>query len=288
LVDRIAILPPLVSPADIRELYSIGAAMGANPILVPDISDALDGGAWSEYLRLPPGGVALSDVASIGAVAGVVDLGAGRRHSPAAQYLENYFSRTVVKTDLPIGIRATDALCDALASVTGKTAPPELVAQRSRLIDAYFDGHKYVSGKRAAIVGDIDLCAALALWCAEVGITPALVATNGAIPDTDFLPEGASGSQCRPLILRGADFDTITAEAKKLSIDICFGSGKTRGMALDLGVPLIRVGFPIHDRFGASRILTIGYNGAMELFDRVVNAIIEKKQAGISGGYSYL
>ena len=89
-------------------------------------------------------------------------------------------------------------------------------------------------------------------------------------------------------IIRDPDFDAITSAAKPLSIDVCFGSGKAYGMARELDAALIRVGFPVHDHFGASRLLTAGYRGAMELFDRVVNALIEKKQAGIPGGYSYI
>jgi hypothetical protein len=45
-----------------------------------------------------------------------------------------------------------------------------------------------------------------------------------------------------------------------------------------LKVPLIRVGFPIHDRIGGQRVLHLGYRGAQELFDRIINALLEVKQ----------
>jgi nitrogenase molybdenum-iron protein NifN len=48
------------------------------------------------------------------------------------------------------------------------------------------------------------------------------------------------------------------------------------------------VGFPIHDRFGGQRTLTLGYKGTQALFDRVVNAVIEKKQADSPIGYGYI
>jgi len=51
---------------------------------------------------------------------------------------------------------------------------------------------------------------------------------------------------------------------------------------------LVRLGFPIHDRFGASRIHQIGYRGTQELFDLVVNALIEYKQENSPIGYKYL
>ena len=40
-------------------------------------------------------------------------------------------------------------------------------------------------------------------------------------------------------------------------------------------MPLVRVGFPIHDRIGGQRILHVGYRGTQQLFDRIVNALIE-------------
>jgi nitrogenase molybdenum-iron protein NifN len=285
--DRVAVLAPLASPADIRELRRIGNHFGLNPIIAPDISDALDGGDWDDYKRLPPGGTPLSDVAVLGSVRAVIDVGGGCGPSPAAVSLQKSFGRQVIRRGLPMGIEATDALCDVFSELSGKPMPDELSSERSRLVDAYFDGHKYIAGKRAAIVGDTDLCAALALWCREVGITPGLIATNGALEDMKEL-FGSSGVPAQTRLLGDTDYDVIASEAKSLSIDICFGSGKARGMAAELDAPLVRIGFPIHDRFGAGRLLTLGYRGGAALFDMVVNALIERKQSGISGGYSYL
>ena len=53
-------------------------------------------------------------------------------------------------------------------------------------------------------------------------------------------------------------------------------------------MPLIRVGFPIHDRIGGQRVLHLGYRGAQEFFDRIVNALLEVKQENSPIGYSYL
>ena len=53
-------------------------------------------------------------------------------------------------------------------------------------------------------------------------------------------------------------------------------------------MPLIRVGFPIHDRIGGQRIHHLGYRGAQELFDRIVNALMDSKQETSTVGYSYL
>jgi nitrogenase molybdenum-iron protein NifN len=73
-----------------------------------------------------------------------------------------------------------------------------------------------------------------------------------------------------------------------LKPDFVIGSSKGAKLARSLGVPLIRVGFPIHDRIGGQRILHLGYRGAQRLFDLVVNTLLEVKQDSSSIGYSYL
>ena len=49
-------------------------------------------------------------------------------------------------------------------------------------------------------------------------------------------------------------------------------------MARHLDIPLVRVGFPIHDRVGGSRILHIGYRGTQQLFDTIINTLLQRRQ----------
>jgi len=52
--------------------------------------------------------------------------------------------------------------------------------------------------------------------------------------------------------------------------------------------PLIRVGFPIHDRLGGARIIHVGYRGAQQLFDIISNTIIATRQDTSPVGYTYM
>jgi nitrogenase molybdenum-iron protein NifN len=89
-------------------------------------------------------------------------------------------------------------------------------------------------------------------------------------------------------VREGVDFFDISEEAGSLKPDLLIGHSKGYRYAKAWGIPLIRVGFPIHDRFGGQRIHHLGYKGAQILFDRVVNAVMEKKQADSSIGYGYI
>ena len=89
-------------------------------------------------------------------------------------------------------------------------------------------------------------------------------------------------------VMEDADFTRVEAAATELRPDLILGSSKAAGLARKLAAPLVRVGFPIHDRFGAQRLAHLGYRGTQQLFDRVVNALLEKKQNEAVTGYSYL
>jgi nitrogenase molybdenum-iron protein NifN len=90
------------------------------------------------------------------------------------------------------------------------------------------------------------------------------------------------------VVQTGTDFADIETAATELTPDLLLGPSKGYGLARRLGVPLIRCGFPVHDRLGGHRILHVGYAGALQLYDTLVNALLERKQESSEVGYSYL
>jgi nitrogenase molybdenum-iron protein NifN len=91
-----------------------------------------------------------------------------------------------------------------------------------------------------------------------------------------------------PVVKEGVDFYEIAEEAEKLAPDLLIGHSKGYHLAKRWQVPLVRVGFPIHDRFGGPRILHLGYRGAQGLLDQIVNAMLERKQETSPVGYGYM
>jgi nitrogenase molybdenum-iron protein NifN len=191
---------------------------------------------------------------------------------------------------MPIGIRETDAFFAVLANLSGREVPPALAAERGRLIDSLVDGHKYLFGKKAVVYGEEDLVVGLTAFLAEIGIIPVLCASGGrsghlagAIKEVcaDLLPE-------MPVVRDGTDFFEIGEEAECLAPDLIIGHSKGYPLARKLDIPLIRLGFPIHDRMGGQRILHLGYRGAQRLFDEIANTIIDRSQASSPVGYSYM
>lgn len=289
--DHINLFPGMVSPADIRYLKEIMEGFGLTVTLCPDYSDTLDGGMWEDYHPIPQGGTLLEELFALGQARATVELGtlAGEDNS-AGLVLHRKFGIPLYEMGLPIGVKASDALFRVLEELSGIPTPQRFTGERLRLIDAYADAHKYLFGKKAVVYGEQALAAALAAFLDEIGIIPVLVASGSntrrlarsvqaLIPDWE-----EKGIQ----IAEEKDFLDIEQLARELGAELLVGNSKGYKMARELNIPLVRVGFPVHDRIGGQRILHLGYRGAQELFDRLVNAVMEKYQADNPWGYFYV
>ncbi len=289
--ERINLFPGMVSPADLRELKTIVESFGLDPVMVPDYSDTLNGPLWTEYQRIPEGGTPVAALRQSGAAAasiecGLVLAGAGET---AGTWLQEHRDVPLHRLGLPIGIRQTDRFFDCLAAVSGRPVPEKYAAQRGRLLDALVDGHKHLNGMRAAIFGEEDLVAGLAGFCGELGIVPVLCATGGGdgrFADTVRRVVPAAYHN-RMQTLEDVDFVDIEKMLADMDVDLLIGHSKGYTMARRLQKPLVRVGFPVHDRVDGSRLAHLGYRGAQQLFDRMANTLIEEKQKNNAVGYTY-
>ncbi len=289
--EAVNLLPGFVSPADIRYLREVLEDFDLPGIILPDISETLDGPAQLDYEKIPAGGTPLAEIKATGRSRATMEFGR-TLFSPetAGKFLEHRFAVPYYPLGMPIGLRESDRFFQILEEITGKPAPPKHALERGRLLDAYVDGHKYIFNQRAVVYGEEDLVVGLTALLAEIGVKPVLCASGGksghfkeAIAEVtgDLLAEP-------PVVLEGADFYEIAAAAEGLAPDLFIGHSKGYKMARRLELPLIRVGFPIHDRFGGPRILHLGYRGAQNLLDLIVNAVIERKQETSKIGYGYI
>jgi nitrogenase molybdenum-iron protein NifN len=290
-LDHMNVFPNMISPADLRYLKDIFSRFDLPAVMMPDYSQTLDGGPWGEYHRIPKGGTPASALKKTGRAQLSLEFGATlQRDKSAAGYLEEHFSVSAYKMGLPIGIKATDEFFGVLENLTKKPMPEVFDDERRRLVDAYADGHKYVFEKRAVLYGEEDLVIAMAGFLREIGIVPILCASGGKsglmkkrmqeiIPDMEDLG----------IIVRdGIDFMDISEECEQLKPDLLIGNSKGFSISRKQRIPLLRIGFPIHDRFGGQRLHHLGYKGTQELFDRIVNTILEKRQSDSPIGYTYM
>ena len=289
--NLINIFPNMISPADIRYLKEILEDFQVPYMLLPDYSQTMDGGPWGEYHRIPPGGTPASVIAMAGSARASIEFGSTLEASKsAAGYLEDAFGVPRYHLSLPIGIKESDKFFSLLETLTQQDRPEKYNDERRRLVDAYADGHKYVFEQKVIIYGEEDLVVGMTAFLSEIGITPVLCASGGKsgllrksikelIPDMDDM-----GIKVR----EGVDFVDIEDEAQLLKPDFLIGNSKGYTMSRKNNIPLLRLGFPIHDRFGGQRMHHLGFRGTQELFDRIVNTVIEQRQNASSIGYTYM
>jgi nitrogenase molybdenum-iron protein NifN len=292
--DHLNLFTPLsATPADLRALRALVEDAGLSSVLLPDFSETLDGGSWEHYERIPPGGTPVTAVVSAGtaiaslSLAGELEAAKGlKTRESAGSLLHERFGVTDHQLPLPLGLVGTDALMESVAALCGRPLPKYQSAERGRLVDAMIDAHKVLFEKRVALVGDPELVLGLARFCSELGLKPVLCASGAGAGRLTRALAAVGVQDCE--VLEDTDHYRVELAAQKLELDLVLGPSKARSWSRSLGVPLIHLGFPIHDRLGAGRLRTLGYDGALQLLDRIANALMEHRQDQVGLGWSYL
>ena len=289
LTGAINLLPGFVSSADYRLLRQIMADFGLDGSMLPDLSETMDGPALVTYEKIQGGGTPLAAIRAMGRSRATIEFGPTLA-ATGGTVLAEKFGVPHHRLGMPVGIRETDAFFHLLEELSGRPTPEKYAKERGRLVDAYVDGHKYVFGKRAVVYGEEDLVVGLCSFLAEIGIRPVLCASGGTSGKLEQAIAAVTASTLpeQPQVFEGMDFFEISEMAQQLEPDLVVGHSKGYPLARKLHVPLIRVGFPVHDRIGGQRLLHLGYAGAQQLFDTVTNAMIQKKQDDSPVGYFYM
>lgn len=300
--SRVNLFTGFISPADIRMIKDILADFGIEYTLFPDYSKSMDNPCWKDYQLIPDGGTSINDLKKTGSSVATIEFGTvlNKGSIPerilnkssimsAGEWLQKNMYVQNYPIIMPMGIDATDVFLDYLSSVSKKPIPEKYTLQRGRLLDSYIDGHKYVFGKKAIVYGEEDFVIALSLFLSEIGIKPIIVASGGesGLMKTELLKRNGEAF-ADTIFMPGADFETIRETAKELNPDILIGHSKGYYIARELDIPIVRVGFPIHDRVGGPRIKHLCYEGTQNLFDMIVNALLDYKQEHSPVGYKYM
>jgi nitrogenase molybdenum-iron protein NifN len=284
------VFPGMVSPADLRYLKEVFADFGLDATLLSDYSETLDGPQLDEYQKIPAGGTPVDRIRAMGRARMSLELGRTMADTgTAAASLESRFGVARRKLGWPVGVLESDRFFAALSELSGRPIPEKHARERGRLVDSYVDAHKYVFGRRAVVFGEEDLVVGLTAFLAEIGVQPVLCASGGESGRLERAVKLVGGEDPDSIAVReGMDFAEMGWLARGMAPDFLIGGSKGYHVARDLDVPLIRVGFPIHDRIGGQRILHLGYRGAQQLFDAVTNTLLARAQDGSAVGYSYL
>lgn len=283
--DRVNVITSLISPADTRELKEILNDFGIEYTMLPDISENLDGGHRKNYSRLSESGTTIEDVKYMAGAKATIELTTFiSDECSVGKYLEDNYDVKNYRLNIPRGLRDTDALMKLLSKLSGKEIPKKYMKQRERYLDGMIDSHKYNAAGRLAIFGEPDFVYSTARLALENGALPVVLST-GEVCDTleDKLKDEMDNVSSLLFagdykILNDADFKEIEKWILELKANVMIGSSDGRRIEEKHKIPLIRASFPIHDRIGGQRLMTVGYEGSLMLLDNITNTVLQKKE----------
>ncbi|MGD8999936.1 MAG: nitrogenase iron-molybdenum cofactor biosynthesis protein NifN [Granulosicoccaceae bacterium] len=260
-----------LTPGDLEELKFIIESFGLRPVVVPDLSDSLDGHLTDQdFSPLTIGGTAVSELATLGD--SVATLVIGRSMKKPAKTLTK-------KTGVPdyhyphlMGLDAVDKFIHDLAQISGEPVPDRLRRQRAQLQDAMLDTHFMLGMTRVAIAADPDLLFAFSDFLAGMGTeTVAAVAPANA----PVLKELATDE------VKIGDLEELENLARANNAEFIISNSHAAHTAERLGLPLLRAGFPQYDTLGGYQQVWIGYAGTRRVLFELANMLLSLERGEI-------
>jgi nitrogenase molybdenum-iron protein NifN len=260
-----------LTPGDLEELKVLIEAFGLRPVVVPDLSDSLDGHLVdSDFSPLTIGGTAVSELAHLGDALATLVIGASM--GPAADALQRRTGVPDYRLDHLMGLDAVDRLVQVLHEISGEPVPERLERQRAQLQDAMLDTHFMLGMARFAIAAEADLLHAFS----------ELLAGSGAETVAAVAPANA------PLLTRVpcdqvkiGDLEDLEQLARANGAEVVIGSSHAVESARRLGLPVIRAGFPQHDLLGGYQRTWISYRGTRQTLFELANVLLQLEKGEI-------
>ncbi|NLI91167.1 MAG: nitrogenase [Peptococcaceae bacterium] len=280
--SKLNLIIPHISAADIRELKRLLRLMTIEFTLLPDYSDTLDAPYAETYQKIPSGGTSIEDIATMPGAPATIELGITVEEGVSpGKYLENEFGVPLYRLPLPVGIENTNLFFHTLKEITGKEIPEEIQRERGRLLDGMFDSHKHNFQGKAVIFGEPEQVFSATKLCLENGVTPKIMATGSRTRKIDqLLAEELKKFEHvdqETVILSDTDFSIIMEKCRQMGVNLAIGHSEGKILTEREGISLVRYGFPVHDRVGGQRLLSVGYQGTLIFLDRITNTLLENK-----------
>lgn len=256
----------MLTPGDIEEIEDFAADFGFGCRLVPNLAGALGGELTDvDFSPVTIGGTDVADVAQLGNAAATLVV--GRSLNKAGAWLEQQTGVQSISLPHLHSLRAVDQLTSALLRLSGKNTPSiRVVRQRRQLTDAMLDTHFSLGQRRFAIAGDADLLLALTELVQSMGasVVAAVAPSNGE----------ALGELPLERVQLG-DLEDLEHLGRGTA-QVVLANSHAAETAERLGVPLVRVGFPLFDTIGAYARRWVGYRGVRQILFDLANTVHEQ------------
>lgn len=281
---RVAVFPGWVEPGDCRELKRLAALLGVDPLLLPDHDGTMDMPMTGRYEYYGTGGTTISEIEQIGGSRALIAMGHLCSSEPASLMMKK-FELPAELVPLPVGVSFTDQYVMALKNVSGTDVPRELESERGRLVDLLLDSSPYTNGKKVAVYGDPDIVYAMTSLCLEMGMVPKYVITGTPKKEFETLVVdllGRYGVQDECTVKSDADLFFLHQMIKNDPVDLLLGSSYGKYIAKAEDIPIVRMGFPVLDRYAGTIQTVMGYRGAIRMVEKMLEALMSRQDRDAS------
>ena len=255
------LLTHALTPGDIELIRQYVEAFGLQPILIPDLSHSMDGHlVRSDYLSVSQGGTDVNNIRQLGQSA--LTLVVGPSMQRAGQLLASRSGVESVYFPHLMTLAEMDRFIHTLSQIADRQVPEWIDRQRGQVLDTMIDTHTWVNETRFAIGAEADLLVGWLAFAESVGMkaTSVIAPVNQACLATLPVEQVQIG-----------DLEDLQVEVEEKGADLLFANSHGAVMSDLLHVPLVRVGFPIFDRFGEFRRVRQGYAGMRDNLFEVAN-----------------
>ncbi|MET0015481.1 MAG: nitrogenase iron-molybdenum cofactor biosynthesis protein NifN [Sedimenticola sp.] len=260
-----------LTPGDLEELKEIIESFGLRPVVVPDLSDSLDGHLVDQdFSPLTIGGTDVSELLTLGDAKATLVI--GRSMSKAADQLNKLTGVPDYRFDHLMGLDAVDHLIDTLHQVSGEPVPEKLERQRAQLQDAMLDCHFMTGMARIAVAADPDLLIAFSQMLESVGADTVTAVSPVNAPVLQQVPAEK---------VKVGDLEDLEKMATESGAELLIANSHGVESAQRLAIPLLRTGFPQYDTLGGYQKCWIGYRGTRQTLFDIANIILTLEKGEI-------
>lgn len=255
----------LLTPGDVEVLKRLIESFGLQPVMIPDLSDSLDGHLGeAPFSAVTTGGLDVSAFRGLSRAAATVVVGGSLNKT--ADLLRERTGVPDHRFDTLMGLEPMDRLVATLAELSDRPVPVMLERQRRQLQDAMLDTHFMLGLRRVAVAADPDHLLALTALLDGMG---AEVVAAVAPMRTPWLAEAASPAR----VLIG-DLEDMERLACEQGAEVLIGNSHLAESARRLNLPLLRAGFPQYDYLGGYQRTWIGYQGTRQILFDLANLLL--------------
>ncbi len=265
-----------LTPGDLEVIKEMIEMFGLRPVLIPDLSDSLDGHLTeSNFSPLTIGGSAVEEMATLGMSVATLVIGASM--NKAADLLQKRSGVPDRRFEHLMGLDAVDEFVQTLSDISGKAVPEKLERGRAQLQDAMLDTHFMIGMSRIAIAADPDLLNAFSQFFAGMGAeTVAAVAPANAPVLKNVVAKS----------VKIGDLEDLEKIASATQAEMMISNSHAVESAKRLGIPLLRAGFPQYDLLGGYQKVWLGYQGARQTLFEVANILLMLERSEIQPYHS--